>query len=140
MPYKTVEPISEESTVGRESNRSMRGKKAKQVDPLFQLFEHHLIARSYDDSGAFTKEVAEGYIAYLDSTTAHIPMHVRQAIQEDLEAEAHEMLVKKMYGCVQQTDYENFGRVIKVNSKELATFDFQAATVQPTAEETPEEK
>lgn len=128
------------STVGQLGNVSMRGKATKNIDPLFQLFEHHLVNRSYEDSTAFTKEVAQGYLAYLDSTQAHIPTHVRQAILEDLETEAHEMLVKKMYGCVQKNEYENYGRVIKIHRNELSTFDFQASITTPPAEESTEEK
>lgn len=120
--------------------RSMRGKTAKNSDPLFQLFEHHLVNRSYEDSTAFTKEVAVAYLAYLDSTQAHIPVHIRQAILEDLESEAHEMLVKKMYGCVQKTEHENYGRVIKITKNELSTFDFQASALPQNSEETTEEK
>lgn len=104
----------------------MRGKKVKPADPLYQLFEHHLAHRSYEDSGAFTKEVAQGYIAYLDSTEAHIPLHVRQGVLEELEVETHEMLVKKMYGVVKATDNTNFGRVVKVTKDEILTVDYHA--------------
>ncbi len=104
----------------------MGGNNKKNLDPLFQLFEHYLLNRSYEDSGAFTKEVAEEYMAYLDSTLAHIPFHNRQTIQEDLETEARELLVKKMYGCVRATDYLNFGKVMRVRKGvELVTFDFE---------------
>ena len=68
------------------------------VDPLYKVFEHFLFTRTYEDSGAFTKEVANQYLAYLDSTAGFIPCHARKAIQEDLETEIHEMLVKKIYG------------------------------------------
>jgi hypothetical protein len=111
-----------------EKDRPMSGQKPKNVDPLFQLFEHHLLTRSYEDSAAFTKEVAEQYLAYLDSTLAHVPIHVRQTITEDLEQEAHEMLVKKMYGCVRSTDYENYGKVIKMKgATQFCTFEFTPA-------------
>lgn len=68
------------------------------VDPLYKVFEHFLFTRTYEDSSAFTKEVANQYLAYLDSTAGFIPCHVRKAIEEDLETEIHEMLVKKIYG------------------------------------------
>lgn len=67
-------------------------------DPLHQLFEHFLLNRSYENAGAFTKQLAENYVAYLDSTAAHMPFEARQAVLEDLALEAHEMLVKRMYG------------------------------------------
>lgn len=100
-------------------------KKKNQIDPLFQLFESHLLTRSYDDAGKFTKELAAEYLAYVDSTQAHVPYKVRAHVVEDLEAEAHEMLVKKMYGCMRATDYVNFGRVIRVTEDlEIQAFEF----------------
>lgn len=92
--------------------------KYKVVDPLFQLFEHNLFNRSYDDIGAFTREVAEEYLAYLDSTHAHVPFHLRSSLLKDLEGEAHEMLIKKMYGCVKPRDYVNSGTVMSVEPTE----------------------
>lgn len=68
------------------------------VDPLYKVFEHFLFTRTYEDSTAFTREVATQYLAYLDSTEGFIPCHARKALQEELEAEVHEMLVKKIYG------------------------------------------
>lgn len=100
-------------------------KTKKKIDPLFQLFEHYLLNRSYEDSAKFTREVAEEYLTYLDSTLAHVPFHVRKALLEDLEVETHEMLVKKMYGCVRPADYMNSGNVMKVTKNELNTCDFQ---------------
>jgi hypothetical protein len=106
----------------------MTQKKKRHIDPLFQMFEHHLLNRSYEDSSAFTKEVAQEYLHYLDSTPAHVPFHVRTNLVEDLEGETHEMLVKKMYGCVRPADYMNYGKVIKVDKgDELDTFDFTPA-------------
>lgn len=108
----------------------MAGKKKKKLDPLFQLFEHYLLNRSYEDSAAFTKEVAEEYLSYLDSTTAHVPFHARKGLIEDLQGETHELLVKKMYGVVRSTDYQNFGSVIKVE-KGLRAFDFRPPSPTP---------
>jgi hypothetical protein len=104
----------------------MAGNKKTNLDPLFQLFEHYLLNRSYEDSTAFTKEVAEEYLTYIDSTNAHVPFHSRTGVLEDLETEARELLVKKMYGCVRIADHANYGKVIKVKKGvELATFDFE---------------
>jgi hypothetical protein len=103
----------------------MSGKKQKSLDPLYQLFEHHLMTRSYEDSSVFTKEVAEKYLAYLDSTFAHIPVHVRATILEDLEVETQELLVKKMYGMVNPNDYQNFGKVLQADkNKSLKEVEF----------------
>lgn len=75
-----------------------KNKPIEWVDPLYKVFEHFLFTRTYEDSNAFTKEVATQYLAYLDSTAGFIPCHARKAILEELESEVHEMLVKKIYG------------------------------------------
>ncbi len=83
----------------------------KSNDPLFQLFEHFLMNRTFDNSEAFTKQLAENYVAYLDSTHAHMPFEVRQTVLEDLATEAHEMLVKRMYGSNENEEAETTGCV-----------------------------
>jgi len=88
-------------------------KQKDRFDPLYQLFEYHLLNRSYDDSAVFIREVAEEYLLYLDSTPAHTPFHARSDLLKDLEAEAHELLIKKMYGCLSKSDYKNYGDVIE---------------------------
>jgi len=112
-------------------------KEKKNIDPLFQLFEFHLLNRSHEDSAAFSKQVAGEYLTYLDSTPAHLPFHIRKSVLQDLESEAHEMLVKKMYGCVRKSDYLNYGKVVKVEeSAELITLDF---VTPPSVEESKKE-
>lgn len=96
---------------GKGDPKRLMSKSEKNVDPLYQLFEHNLLNRSYEDTNAFLREVAEEYLAYLDSTPAHVPFHIRASLLKDLESEAHEMLVKKMYGCAQEAEYTNQGSV-----------------------------
>lgn len=93
----------------------------KNLDPLFVLFEHHLATRSHENSEAFTKRVAEQYMAYLDSTPAHVPFHVRSHLLEDLTQETQSLLIKKMYGCVRSQDYSNMGNVASVEGTPAAT-------------------
>ncbi len=81
------------------------------TDPLLQLFEHFLVTRSYESSAQFTKQLAENYLVYLDSTIAHMPFEARQLVLEDLASEAHEMLVKRMFGC--RTTPEIWGQVFQ---------------------------
>ena len=112
----------------------MPGKKQK-IDPLFELFESHLVSKSYEDSGKFTKELATEYLAYLDGTFAHVPFKLRPLVSEDLEAEAHEMLVKKMYGTMKSGDYVNFGGVLHVSKNEEMTWIRFTPKVKPQAEQ-----
>jgi hypothetical protein len=103
----------------------MSGKKKQNLDPLFEMFEHSLATKSYEDSSAFTKQLAEQYLAYIDSTPAHIPLSHRASVIEDLESEAHEMLVKKMYGCVKPAEYMNYGRVMQIRKDvEISALEF----------------
>lgn len=105
-------------------------------DPLQQLFEHHLLHKSYEDAEAFTKEVAKQYLSYIDATLAHVPIHIRSAVIEDLESEAHEMLIKKMYGVGSETENSNFGRVIELEPKrkKLKAIDFYLPSIEPESE------
>jgi hypothetical protein len=91
--------------------RSPMKKPLQTTDPLLQLFEHFLTTRSYESSAQFTKQLAENYLVYLDSTMAHMPFEARQLVLEDLASEAHEMLVKRMYGC--RTTAEVSGQVFQ---------------------------
>jgi hypothetical protein len=79
-------------------------KKIEQTDPLYRLFEHFLFTKTYEDSSSFTKEVATQYLAYLDATSGFIPFHSRKMIQEDVESEIHEMLVRKIYGITDEDE------------------------------------
>ncbi len=99
-------------------------KKRLLIDPLYQLFEQQLVTRSYEDSAAFTKDLAKSYLAYLDSTPAHVPYESRGHLLEDLETEAHEMLVKKIYGCVRIDDHVDFGRVVRIELERVQLFGF----------------
>lgn len=103
----------------------MRGNKLNNLDPLFQLFQHHMLKKSYEDSTAFNREVASDYILYLESTSAHIPFDFKAAVVQDLEAEAHEFLVKSMYGCETPHTSQTYGKVIKIQSHtKFSTYEF----------------
>jgi len=110
----------------------MKKKKPKNYDPLHELFEYYLLNRSHEDTGAFTKQIAKDYLSYLDSTSAYVPLHLRGSLLEDLEAEAREMLIKKMYGCANQSEHHNHGRVVEVAPKDDEGFE----PLQPTPTET----
>jgi hypothetical protein len=97
----------------------MKSNKVSGIDPLFQLFEYYLLNKSYEDSKEFAKHLAERYMAYLDSTPAHLPFEARETAFEDLNNEIQEMLIKKMYGCVNREDYKNKGKVINVKKHDL---------------------
>lgn len=70
------------------------------------------MTRSYENPAEFTKQLAVEYLSYLNSSRAHIPFESRAQVLEDIAAEAHELLVKKMYGCVQPEELSTNGRVV----------------------------
>ncbi len=114
----------------------MRGKKVKKLsklDPLYRLFETYLLTRSYENADSFTTQLARDYIAYLDSTPAHIPLYMREAVLEDLKSEVHELLVKKMYGCINIADYKNTGKVMGIKDNTLQLFDIKIDDSNPLA-------
>ncbi len=83
-------------------------------DPFYIVFERLLFTRAHDDTHDFAKQVAQRYVTYLDATPAHIPHTVRHHVVEELEAEAQEMLVKRMYGCLPPPVPGNYGKVLTV--------------------------
>ncbi len=133
---KRKSPKSKANVSG--SGTGTAGSNPKRLDPLFQLFEHFLMTRSYEDSAAFTKQLAEQYIGYLDSTPAHVPFDRRVHVIEDLTQEAHEMLVKKMYGTVKASDYQNSGVVMRLVEDDFQALEFDPQSVK--AQEKPAEK
>ena len=110
------------------------GVKQRHVDPLFELFEHFLVTRSFEDSAAFARQLAEKYVAYLDSTPAHVPFENRATLLEDLETEIQEMLVKKMYGCARVDDYLDCGAVVTMQAGTVLPFRLITTGTDESAE------
>lgn len=132
------QPLKKRSKLHSDATVSLN---RKRLDPLFQMFEHFLLTRSYEDSAAFTKQLAEQYVSYLDSTPAHVPFDRRANVIEDLTQEAHEMLVKKMYGTVKPSDYENSGVVMRmVDDAGLSPLEFSASAAEQKSTEKPTPK
>ena len=83
--------------------------KQNQVDPLYLIFEQHLLNFQDPDTDRRTlvlKIVAE-YINYLRKQNISVPRALEQPIVEELYTQVNTMLVKKIYGCLTTQDFQS---------------------------------
>ncbi len=82
-------------------------KTTPKVDPLYVIFEQHLF--NFQDSDAdrntFISNVVNEYVGYLRKLNIAIPKSLEGAISEELAAQVSVMLTKKIYGCVNITEF-----------------------------------
>jgi hypothetical protein len=80
---------------------------AKAIDPLYVIFEQHLFNFADPDSDrkTFIVNVVNDYLAYLRKNNIIVPKSLEQPIVEELGTQVNTMLVKKIYGCLNVTDY-----------------------------------
>ena len=105
----------------------------KNSDPLYHVFEYLLFSRSYDDPIELAKAIAAQYIQYLDSSQAYIVENLRQELLDELFVEAHEMLIKKMYGCVEQKFEKHYGKVMQIyQGCELVALEYHSVFNEDT--------
>jgi len=83
--------------------------KSSQLDPLFVIFEQHLL--NFQDPGTDRKTficgVISDYLGYLRKKNITVPGHLEQHIVEELAAQVNTMLVKRIYGCLNLDEYLN---------------------------------
>jgi hypothetical protein len=74
----------------------------KSVDPLFIIFEQHLLNFDDDhsDRKTFVQNVAKEYIQYLRKHQIAVPAALEPLIIEEICDQVNTMLVKKIYGCL----------------------------------------
>lgn len=79
------------------------------IDPLYVIFEQHLMSFSDADSDrkAFLENVVTDYLSYLRKNNIIVPKTLEQPIIEELSAQVNTMLVKKIYGFLSITDYQD---------------------------------
>ena len=86
----------------------MLGKETNQLDPLYIIFEQHLC--NLEDPGTdrktFISNVVNDYFSYLRKRKITVPKELEQPIAEELFAQVHSMLVKKIYGCFSLAEYQ----------------------------------
>ena len=84
-------------------------KKTLSQDPLFILFERHLYRCSTEaiSTAEFIELVVQDYVNYLLTQGVNIPNAVRPALIEDLTEEVREMTLKKTYGSVSVSNFQD---------------------------------
>jgi hypothetical protein len=77
-------------------------------DPLYVIFERHLYRSSTEgvSTKAFIDAVVQDYLVYLSNMGVHIPGKVRPALVEDITEEVREMTLKKTYGSVSVSEFQ----------------------------------
>ncbi len=86
----------------------MRTPQPKKLDPLYVIFEQHLLNfqdPEMDRKTLILKIVAD-YLSYLRKNNISVPRALEQPIVEELAAQVNTMLVKKIYGCLDHRDYQ----------------------------------
>ena len=82
--------------------------KPNSVDPLYVIFEQHLL--NFQDPEIDRKtlvlKIVADYLDYLRKRNVTVPKPLEQPIVEELAAQVNTMLVKKIYGCLNHQDYQ----------------------------------
>jgi len=85
----------------------MRAIKETQPDPLYVIFEQHLLnfQDSESDRKTFIGNVILDYLTYLRKMNIIVPHALESAVIDELGAQVQSMLVKKIYGCLTIGDF-----------------------------------
>lgn len=77
-------------------------------DPLYVIFEQHLFnfQDSEIDRKTFIGNVVQDYLSHLRKLEITIPKPLEQPVVEELCVQVNTMLVKKIYGCLSITEYQ----------------------------------
>lgn len=69
-------------------------------DPLFRIFEANLYDFNYSDRSAFVQSVVNDFFDLIAREKFSIPVKQKKDLQESVSSEVHNMLVHKIYGCL----------------------------------------
>jgi hypothetical protein len=77
-------------------------------DPLYVIFEQHLFnfQDSEIDRKTFIGNVVQEYLVHLRKLDITIPKPLEQPVVEELCSQVNTMLVKKIYGCMSISEYQ----------------------------------
>ena len=79
----------------------------KKLDPLYVIFEQHLLNfqdPEMDRKTLIVKIIAE-YLTYLRKNNISVPKALEQPIVEELGTQVNTMLVRKIYGCLTVNEF-----------------------------------
>jgi hypothetical protein len=110
--------------------------KAKGVDPLYVIFEKHLFAFQdpNSDRKTFVAGIVTEYMTFLQKQKIAIPRGLETVVREELATQVETMLIKKIYGCLNLTDYVS-GTSVTV--KRRATKNYESLQALPAPKKAP---
>ncbi|OGQ16899.1 MAG: hypothetical protein A3B70_00835 [Deltaproteobacteria bacterium RIFCSPHIGHO2_02_FULL_40_11] len=88
--------------------------KAKFIDPLYVIFEKHLYDFQSEDLDLFIATIVNHYMEYLQKQAVIIPESKLSVLMKDLTEEVYDMFIKKVHGCLNLKDFQNSGRVTRL--------------------------
>jgi hypothetical protein len=93
----------------RKSTKKSPGAETGRLDPLYVIFEQHLL--NFEDSGSdrksFIAAILADYLSHLRKLKVVVPKSLEQPVIEELASQVNTMLVKKIYGCLSIDDYRD---------------------------------
>lgn len=113
FPVVKIAPDAAEHFIGRHRMK-------QQLDPLYVIFEQHLFQFSDadEDRKTFIHSVVHDYLGFLKKQNISVPRPLEQPIVDELSSLVHTMLVKKIYGCLSISDYQDtIPKTIKQKAK-----------------------
>lgn len=91
----------------RKSRKRKRNQESFTVDrndPLYRIFEKHLYDFNYETRENFLNTVIKDYLQELSRNAFVVPANRQNLLESTLMEEVAEMLVRKIYGCLQVMD------------------------------------
>jgi len=92
----------------------MKNKKAAHLDPLYVIFEKYLYNFPDEDLDRFIETIVSEYLGYLDKHDVIVPSKRKVQLMKDLADEVYDIYIRKVHGCLNLQDYQNNGRVTKL--------------------------
>jgi|GEM_PF-1171199 len=80
-----------------------------QLDPLYIIFEKNLVQFEDEssDRDTFIDAVVKEYLKYLRYQSIAVPRALERAVCEELSTQVRGMLIKKIYGFLTISDYQD---------------------------------
>jgi len=87
--------------------RRVKSSATQKVDPLFSIFEQHLLNFQDPeiDRKTFIAKVVADYLSYLRKMNVTVPKTLEQPIVEELADQVNTILIKRIYGCFSIEEY-----------------------------------
>jgi hypothetical protein len=80
---------------------------AKKIDPLYTIFEQHLLnfQDPNSDRASFIDAIVKEYLMSMRKLGLSVPNDWESFVSEELSFQVNTMLVKKIYGCLTINEY-----------------------------------